>query len=113
MRRSISSPPAGSRRQKAEGSRQEAGRLPELPKHGLLPTAFCLLLTAFCLLASPAGAVSVATDNGVRIPESLGALLDRARPDESFDVVVGFRVPLDQVDLTLLQVQLGAFSAVR
>jgi serine protease AprX len=49
---------------------------------------------------------------GARVSETLGIQLQSAQADEMFDVVVGFRLPLEQIDVPLLEIQLGAFSPV-
>jgi serine protease AprX len=48
-----------------------------------------------------------------KVLDRLGARLQRAQPGDVFEVIVSFRVPLDQVNVPLLQAQAGAFGATR
>lgn len=57
--------------------------------------------------------VAIADRNGNKIFDSLDARLQSARPDDAFDVVVSFAVPLEPADVLRLQAELGAFGPAR
>src|SRR5205807_10575389 len=48
--------------------------------------------------------------DGNKIFDSLDARLAQARPNDSFEVVVTFAMPLEVVNFPLIQAQLGAFA---
>src|SRR5262245_19090458 len=94
-------------------------RLSRIP--GAPVARLCVLGLACALLATGparaqkglAGRPSFSDLNGDKVFDRLGARMERAQLDDSFDVVVTFRVPLEQVNFPLVQAQVGAFGPAR
>jgi serine protease AprX len=80
----------------------------------MLVTLTLLLLPTSATSAVPDGMPAAMADlDGDRLVETLSARLRRARADESFNVIVTFRVPLEHVNFPLLQAQTRAFGSAR
>src|SRR6476660_8885039 len=78
----------------------------------------CLLLALLSPGRVTAGGVRsvpipLARLTGARMFGGVEARLQRARPDETLDVVVTFRAPLDQVNFTQIQAEVGAFGSAQ